>query len=514
MAKIRKFSSMETKCNESRPKDAYNQNIKLFQFLLSEYGSLAFILDIAESTLDFLARVFKKNKRLQVIINLLKYGIPAVVIVSEFISKIKRYRLIKSGKNNVTSEDDQKIRQVLGLKESGIELSSQGFMLGVEISRWLLQRPKTNTFKILGYYQYDTLTALTDVYKEDDTTIITVFETEGVKFALLIRLYRTEDQDIYVRVSEIYYKAMELTKVEKLKGKIYREFIQHFNIAENVILFSITGLQTFPRQEIVENPKYFDVKSFSEGIRKTLRRKKKRGFAFVGLPGTGKSTIIHCLESEIKEYPIVYLSTNCFSNSGYVRETFNTLRYIQPCIAIVEDLDSCDLKDKRQALGEFLEQVDDVDNSLQIVLLVSVNDTSLVHYSLINRPGRLDEVIMIKTPQDIDEIYLIMKCRYDKNRRKDTEIQEDFISFDAIDKDLLNAVLAGGYTQADVCEIVEKALLLDNEVTNQVLKESFSYLKQSKEALKKCNFGGDDPYKNYGVDAEASEPKEMSWKFK
>jgi hypothetical protein len=382
-----------------------------------------------------------------------------------------------------------------GMKESKVNIDYYPFIVGSEVTQWLLQRPKTKQFKILGYHQYDNLQHLSDTYKEDDSTIITVLEMDGAKFAWLVRMYRSTEEDIYVRLSDVYTTMDNISKISALKGLVYKEFIQHFNIKDNVLLLSNTGLQTYPRQDIVESPKQFNIKKFSTEIRKILKRKKKRGFVFVGIPGTGKSTIIHCLESVITEYPIVYMSSSCFCSAGMVKETFNTLRYIQPCIAIIEDLDSCELKDKRQALGEFLEQIDDVDNSLNLILLATVNDTSLVHYSLINRPGRFDEVIMVKTPQDIDEVYGIMKCRYGKNKKVDLEITKEFMSFAEINHIFLEDIISKKFTQADVCEIIEKALLINNEITNETFNESLRSLEESKRALRECNFGGGDPFK-------------------
>lgn len=496
----RKYGSLvNTPKEDCAPSASYSQHVKLLQYLLQEYGSFEFVLDMADSSIDFLKKIFKKNKRLQTTLTLLKYGIPAAVIISEFIAKIKRFYFIKSGKNNVSNESVEKVKELFGLKDEKVNIDNYPFIVGSEVTQWLLQRPKTKNFKILGYHQYDNLQHLSDTYKEDDSTVITVMEMDGAKFAWLVRMYRSTEEDLYVRISDVYTTMDNISKISVLKGLVYKEFIHHFNIEDNVLLLSGAGLQTYPRQEIVESPKQFNIKKFSAEIRKILKRKKKRGFVFVGIPGTGKSTIIHCLESVISEYPIVYLSSNCFSGAGMVKETFNTLRYIQPCIAIIEDLDSCELKDKRQALGEFLEQIDDVDNSLNLILLATVNDTSLVHYSLINRPGRFDEVIMVKTPQDIEEVYAIMKCRYNKNKKVDPEITKDFMSFEEINHIFLSDIIDKKFTQADICEIIEKALLLDNSISNETFNESIKSLEESKRALRECNFGGGDPF-NYTDD--------------
>jgi len=290
-----------------------------------------------------------------------------------------------------------------------------------------------------------------------------------------------------------------------LKGAIYKEFLNHFDIRNNVIMLSSAGLQAQKRQHIKESIHQFDLGSFSDEITKVLVKKKKRGYAFVGIPGTGKSTIIRKLEGLITEYPIIYTTAANYDSRWSIQETFTTVTFMQPCIVVMEDLDSYELRDKKGNLGVFLDLIDDVNARLNAVFIATINDTSLVHYTLINRPGRFDQVILIKPPQSAEEVYGIMKTRYNKSRSGSTE----FLSIDEVGIDILESIVSSGYTQADICEIIEKALLMEDVITVDTIRDSLNQLGSSKQAIQQCNFKGDDPrslFENATISIDVGEP--------
>lgn len=494
----------------------YSKDISFARFILEEYGDLNFVLDLSDSLLDFGKRFFKKNTGYQSTLTVLKYGIPATVLTTQLLSKIKKYQTIKSGKNTVYNEREARVKQALGIKSEKTELYNDSFYLGRDVFFWLFQKPKTELFKIQGFYAYENLTPITDVWSGEKGTMVIVVEFEGTKLAWIFSSQMSVTDEISIRESTITFESRHTDNTEpsmyiatRLKGAIYKEFLNHFDIKSNVIMLSSAGLQAQKRQQVKESIHQFDLIRFSDEIKKVLVKKKKRGYAFVGIPGTGKSTIIRKLEGLITDYPIIYTTAANYDSRWSIQETFTTVTFMQPCIVVMEDLDSYELRDKKGNLGVFLDLIDDVNSRLNAVFIATINDTSLVHYTLINRPGRFDQVILIKPPQSPGEVYGIMKTRYNKSRSDSTE----FLSVEEVGSDILESIVSSGYTQADICEIIEKALLMDDCVTVETIRDSLGQLGSSKQAIQQCNFKGDDPrslIENATISIDVPEPAQYS----
>jgi hypothetical protein len=378
--------------------------------------------------------------------------------------------------------------------------------MGLVIARWLFTSPKTDQFKILRCITFmdgkDCSKLDSDMYDK-----LVIIEFKNCKIGLYIS-FIPGSKSISLDDAVFYYssensKIINRPVMDLLYDFITKEFLKSLDIKNNMIILSTDGIDINKRLNPIEKSSQIEVESLSNEIRSVLSKGKKRGYIFVGVPGTGKSTVIHILESIITDYPIVYMTTECFSDSYYISEAFKIISYIQPCIVVMEDMDSYNIKSKNTVLGELLERIDDVDNKLNIVLLATINDTSGVHYSLINRPGRFDEVIVIKTPKDKNEIYSVMKCRFDKNIKitgknendDDAANKKEFMSANNISRKVYKSIIKNKYTHADICEIIEKSLFKSYDITNKILLDSIEILKKSKKAIKDFNFSGNDPNK-------------------
>lgn len=483
-------------------------DITFIEFLLSEYGNVEFAVDLADSLINFAKRFKKNSKRYQSVLTFLKFGIPATLLTTELLNKIKQYRKIKSGQISVHNEKERKIAFLIGDKTDSRELYQYNFVIGRDVVNWLITEPKTKLFKILGYYEPNELNKINNLSESLSKGAFVLIEYKGFRLVWDIAL-AAYNEGVIVRDSVVHGKHMSKEVSDELRMCFFKEFVNHFNVRDNVIYVHSSGIYNFPRKSIPESPFQFDVIEFEKEIDKVLSKGKKRAVVFVGVPGVGKSTVIKKLEATMTGYPMVYCTPDCFSSTWGIQETFSLIQYIQPCIVIMEDMDSYDFRDKKKDLGVFLDEMDDVNGKLKAFFIATINDTSLVHYSLINRPGRFDQVHLLETPKDAREVYSVMKTRYEKNKEKDSLIEQDFFRYEDMDRILLSDIIANKFTHADICEIVEKALLIEYDLTLDTLRTGYQALSASKKAIASCNFSGQDPRSVIGRSSDMVEAAGM-----
>jgi SpoVK/Ycf46/Vps4 family AAA+-type ATPase len=177
---------------------------------------------------------------------------------------------------------------------------------------------------------------------------------------------------------------------------------------------------------------------------------------------------------------------------------------------VIEDLDSCGLHEKNSKAGIFLDEIDDVNNDLNMVILVTINDTSRVHFSIINRPGRFDKVIEIKPPQSLNEIYDVMISKAKKLKRKYCpKSQFEIPDMTDLDHQCLQECLDREFTQAEITNAITEQIFIyisimvseDNiswnaitpGIFNKLLRDSIESHKKTQEAIKNCDFNNIDP---------------------
>jgi hypothetical protein len=246
----------------------------------------------------------------------------------------------------------------------------------------------------------------------------------------------------------------------------------------------------------------FDVDKLISEIEFVLENGRKRTYAFVGRQGTGKSSILRSVEQKLTKYMIVQLSAEDFSYPDQLRLRFNILKVFQPLVVMIEDMDSCDMKEKNKITGAFLECIDEVNEGLNMVIMYTVNDTSLIHRTIINRPGRSDKVIEIIPPKTPEEALTVLETRL--KRIQDIyhfTIPEDMFK----DRQILNIMkrcVEEDFTQAEITNAVAEQAVIDMGVDRvaydllnfiEYLNKAVASQLETRQAIKNCNFDNQDP---------------------
>lgn len=313
-------ASVDAPQTESTPGGInYERNLKgLTKYLLSSYNnSPVFLIDVVQSAAKFAKRMRFGGPRAKKVLDIMEYGTPAVVLTSDLFSKLRHFHKITTEKPNVYNEKEIKIRKLLGChdpeKDDSRTFIATNFDLGKDICIWISGKPKTKEFVIEGFYKGD-LQYAKDLWDVEHGNVFVLIDFEERKFVWELSYIKFDDK-LTINNSVLFYlssekegypedespaNSMENESVaelarERLKNAVFKDFLRHFDVSNNVIYIS-KGLQSRRRMTFEERINQYDIESFGREVRKVLKRGCKRGYAFVGVPGTGKSTIIRKLE--------------------------------------------------------------------------------------------------------------------------------------------------------------------------------------------------------------------------
>ena len=465
-------------------------------FIGQNYGNAADITKAISVILDFDKglKFLTNGKKFTIknIFNLFRYTLPASLYGIEMALKIKNY-VNKINEKGLSEYDKKrkKLIEFLEAKENNISYFEAKY-LNEEIIFWLLKSPKTEGYKILGYYDcsFKPLEKISLENEFNNFLILIEYKGEKILFDLKItKLTASHYCDLGYAINSSYSAEETIKNIEAL---IIKDFIVTFNIKENIIEYR-NGLVTRKREKIEENINQYDVNSLGEEIKKVLRHKRKRGYSFIGLQGTGKSIIIKKLEEILKDIIIIKLGPEEFGSSYRIKKCFQFIKIIQPALVIIEDVDGLGFKEKNERVTTFINEIDDSNNDLNIALLMTINDTELVHKTIIDRPGRSDEIIEIKPPQTETEVYEVMVSKYKKLVHFYTKFKDmDFPPQKDLEG-LISRCLKNKFTQAELtCGIIEKVFLNINDPDETLLvseiNKAITFFESSKKSLKNYRF--------------------------
>jgi ATP-dependent Zn protease len=184
-----------------------------------------------------------------------------------------------------------------------------------------------------------------------------------------------------------------------------------------------------------------------------------RGCVLAGLPGTGKTLLVHSIASAAK-IPLVKCSiVELFAGDSYLHTTIANIKRafvdaarLRPCILFFDELDSLPRRsssgrgrndDYWSALtAAFLLLLDDGTSRREGVVVIGATNRPDVLDDALLRPGRFEKIIEVLPPNE-----------YGRDR-----VLRHHLRSDLADADLSNAVkLTAGMTPADLMELVRIA---------------------------------------------------------
>jgi len=189
----------------------------------------------------------------------------------------------------------------------------------------------------------------------------------------------------------------------------------------------------------------------------------KRGVIFSGVPGTGKTLSGKIIMNTVKNATFIWVTATDFMHlkTSYL---FDMARELQPSILFIEDIDRCL---QGPTLDTIKTQMDGLVPNEGILTILTTNFPERLPKTLIDRPGRFDDIIEFKLPDAVLRFKILW--RYSEN----IDIENKKKSLACI------ARISEGLTPAHLKEVIVRSFLLSNgkKVTLELLKQSLREIK-------------------------------------
>ena len=188
----------------------------------------------------------------------------------------------------------------------------------------------------------------------------------------------------------------------------------------------------------------------------------KRGVIFSGLPGTGKTLTGKIIMNNTPNTTFIWVTAKAFKGSS-VSYLFDMARELQPAVLFIEDVDRCLTGSNLDAIKT---QMDGLESNEGMLTILSTNFPKQLPKTLIDRPGRFDDIIEFKLPNK--ELRFKILEYYSKN----INIDNKEVTLTEIAK------LSEGLTPSHLKEIIVSTYMNNEEII------TFENLKNSLERIK------------------------------
>jgi hypothetical protein len=122
----------------------------------------------------------------------------------------------------------------------------------------------------------------------------------------------------------------------------------------------------------------------------------KRGVLLIGPPGNGKTHAVKAMVNRLN-VPCLYVKSleACDGENACIRKVFARARRSQPCLVVLEDIDSL-ITDKNRSF--FLNELDGFASNTGVVVIATTNHPERLDPSILDRPSRFDRKFYFELP--------------------------------------------------------------------------------------------------------------------
>ncbi|HLM54528.1 MAG TPA: ATP-binding protein [Pyrinomonadaceae bacterium] len=128
----------------------------------------------------------------------------------------------------------------------------------------------------------------------------------------------------------------------------------------------------------------------------------KRGVLLIGPPGNGKTHAVKAMVNRLG-LPCLYVKSleSCRGEHTGIRTVFERARHTQPCVVVLEDIDSL-VNDKNRSF--FLNELDGFASNTGVAVLATTNHPERLDSSILDRPSRFDRKFYFELPAEAERL--------------------------------------------------------------------------------------------------------------
>jgi ATPase family associated with various cellular activities (AAA) len=236
--------------------------------------------------------------------------------------------------------------------------------------------------------------------------------SEGTERIALLINYTTYDEDVSVEVMAKDRRIAErfLSELQTLvdSQSIYRghtitmkEEKGDLKVAFHNVPFISRDQLILPDEVINQIERHTGRFSMYRDLLASRGRHLKRGLLLHGPPGTGKSLTIMYLIGMMSDRTTILLNGNA---ARHLEDACALARSLQPATVVIDDVDL--VAEERTSrnfnplMFELLNQMDGIGDDADVLFLLTTNRPAVLEPAIAERPGRIDQAVMIPLPDE------------------------------------------------------------------------------------------------------------------